>query len=417
MCKRKLLLITNGFPFGDSERGFLSTEYQYLQESFEVYVLARIPQPPQAQCKKLDSDRVSCTGISTMHPIQVLAQVRRRYVRTELARACRKCGTKQMIMRASAVLRYSGRADTFQNTIETLCREKGIDLIYTFWCTQATLAALRVKEKMPHLRVVVRFHGYDLYNERTEENWQPFRHEIAQKSDMLIFVSLAGKEYFLSQWGKKFENKAVVSYLGCRDMKPVPLWEGVELKIVSCSNLIPLKRVEYIIEALAALPKEKKVVWHHFGDGTERWALEAKAREAFHEKKNIYWKFRGSVPNSKLDGLYRELGVQLFITTSSTEGGVPVTIQEAFAMGIPVIATAVGGIPELVVDGCTGYLLPENPAVSRITEAILKFAALSSEEKRRMSGNARKMWQEKCVAEKNACRFTQMLKCLLSERK
>lgn len=412
MCKRKLLLITNGFPFGNSERGFLSTEYRHLQESFEVYILARIPQPPWTQWEKIDPDRVSCTEISTLLPMQVLAQVRRSCVRTELARAFRNCGTKQMIKRTSAVLRYSARADTFQNAIENMCVQKQIDLIYTYWCTQATLAAVRVKEKYPQIKVVTRFHGYDLYNERTEELWQPYRREIAQKCDKLIFACQSGQEYFQDHW--QCDGKNLVSYLGCPRMQLVPRKQDQPFCLVSCSNLISLKRVEYIIDALAVLPNSVQVQWHHFGDGPQRQSLEERAGEKLGELRNIQWKFHGSILNEQINAAYDQLGTELFITTSSTEGGVPVTIQEAFAMGIPAIGTAVGGIPELVVDGHTGYLLPENPEISQVSEAILKFAALSSEEKQKMSGNARKMWQEKCDAEKNACRFTQMLKCLLS---
>lgn len=412
MYKRKLLLITNGFPFGNSEKGFLSTEFQHLQDAFEVYVLARIVPPSKEEWEGIDSNYVSCTGIRAMRPLQVLEQIRRPCVRNELARAYKKGTLKQKLTRTSAILRYSARADTFQNTIETLCRKKEIDLIYTFWCTQATLAALRVKEKMPHIRVAVRFHGYDLYNERTTEQWQPFRHDIAQMSDQMIFACQAGKDYFLSHWGKQFESKTIVSYLGSRDMKSVVFKNDDVLRIVSCSNLIPLKRVEYIIDALATLPKEKEVVWHHFGDGVLRQSLERKAQEVFRSG-NIRWEFHGNVPNDQINGYYQELEAQLFITTSATEG-VPVTIQESLAMGIPTVGTAVGGIPELVIDGYTGYLLPENPSISQVSETILKFLALSAEQRQKMSENARKMWQEKCDANKNARRFVHTLIDLLS---
>lgn len=413
MCKRKLLLITNGFPFGNSERGFLSTEYQHLQESFEVYILARIPQPPCEQWGKIDTDRVRCTEISSLRPMHVLAQVRRSRVRNELAQACRNSGTKQMIKRASAVLRYSARADIFQDAIENLCVEKQIDLIYTYWCTQATLAAVRVKEKYPQIKVVTRFHGYDLYNERTEELWQPYRREIAQKCDKLIFACQLGQEYFKDHWQTNGED--FVSFLGCTHMQLVRRKQDQPFCLVSCSNLVSLKRVEYIIDALAHLPNSVQVQWHHFGDGPERQSLEEIAGKKLGGLRNIQWKFHGAILNEQINDAYDQLGVELFITTSSTEG-VPVTIQEAFAMGIPAIGTAVGGIPELVVDGHTGYLLSEDPEISQVSEAILKFAALSSEEKEKMSENAWKMWHEKCDAEKNACRLTQMLKYLLSER-
>lgn len=414
MSKRKLLLITNGFPFGESEKSFLTTEFQHLREAFDVYVLARIVEPEQAQWEGIDRSRVSCTGISAMRPMRVLGQFKRSCVRKELVRACKMCGPKQALKRISAVLRYSARADTFQKTIEQVCREKNIDLIYTYWCTQATLASLRVKKALPGIRVVTRFHGYDLYHERTEENWQPFRHEIAQRCDQLIFASQSGKEYFLSHWGRAVEGKSIVSYLGCSELVPYAVRDEGALPIVSCSNLIPLKRVEYIIDALAGIPENVKVVWHHFGDGPLRQSLEDKAEKVLGKKENISWEFRGYVLNQQLQEHYRDLNARLFITTSSTEG-VPVSIQEAFSLGVPVIATAVGGIPELVIDGHTGYLLPENPRIPQITEAVMKFWSLSREEKQKMADNARDMWKSNCDAEVNACRFVGLLKDLVSE--
>ena len=58
-----------------------------------------------------------------------------------------------------------------------------------------------------------------------------------------------------------------------------------------------------------------------------------------------------------------------FITTSSTEG-LPVSIQEAMAAGIPIIGTNVGGIPEMI-DG-NGVLLSANPSNKEVAEAILR---------------------------------------------
>lgn len=104
---------------------------------------------------------------------------------------------------------------------------------------------------------------------------------------------------------------------------------------MSCSNLIPLKRVDVIIGAVAKLPKELRVRWDHFGDGAERQRLEVLAKEKLGS--NVQWHFHGRVPNNTLAARYAQISPRLFITASSTEGGAPVSIQEAFAMGIPAL--------------------------------------------------------------------------------
>ena len=116
--------------------------------------------------------------------------------------------------------------------------------------------------------------------------------------------------------------------------------------------------------------------------------------------------------NSAINDLYQQIHPHIFITTTSTEG-VPVTIQEAFAMGIPAIATKVGGIPELIIDGENGYLLPENPEIWQITDTITRFYRLSTEQKQIMGEKAWKQWKKLFNAENNAVGFVQTLDKLL----
>src|SRR5207248_935896 len=74
----------------------------------------------------------------------------------------------------------------------------------------------------------------------------------------------------------------------------------------------------------------------------------------------------------------------LFVQSSLTEG-VSLTILEAMARGLPVVATRVGGNPEVMVDGVTGLLVP-SAAPEKLTEAILRL--LGSPEQRRRFGEA-----------------------------
>ncbi len=419
--KKKLLLVTNGFPFGNSERGFLSTEYAELREKFDMYIAARIPTPDagelEAGCVSvgIEPSHVICTGGKKLSAWRTLAQILRPSVMREIWR-CR-CGGALFLKRVSAVLRYSARADEFEWDIRDFAKERGltgdngVDIIYTYWCTQSTLAAARLKAKTPSLRVVTRFLGYDLYNERTEEGWQPFRYDIGQICDRLVFEDNIGKEYFLTHWRKTPGERCVASFLGCPEMRrvlPSPL-PSDRLTVVSCSNMIPLKRVELIIDALSELPADVKVSWYHIGDGTSRDELERRAEEKLGKKENVERRFCGYVMNSEINGIYEELRPELFVTASSTEAGCPVSILEAFAMGIPAIATAVGGISEVVITGKTGYLLPADVTAGEIAASITDFFRMPAEKRRELADGAYAFWKERCDAAENARGFVSML--------
>lgn len=417
MAKKKLLLITNGFPFGESERGFLPAEFECLNEAFDVYVLARTDNQPESAWENVDKERVQCTGNPPLRIVPVLLQAFRWSVIRELARAMAAGGGVRLFARrVSAILRYSARASMYQEKIESICNQKGIDMIYTYWCTQATLAALRVKQKHPGMKVVTRFHGYDLYQERTQELWQPFRYDIAHKGELLVFVCKTGREYFLSHWKNTDPAKTLVSYLGCRPMERVSGSDEKMLTVVSCSNVIALKRVDYIIDALAILPENIKISWHHFGDGVLRKTLEERAQEKLSGKENIFWNFHGAVPNSQLDACYRTLHPDVFITTSATEG-VPVSIQEAFAMGIPAIGTAVGGIPELIIPGKTGWLLPADPTIQQVAQAIATAAALAQRERQDLREETFQYWKNNFNSKQTAEGYVRRLVSMESDGK
>jgi glycosyltransferase involved in cell wall biosynthesis len=130
----------------------------------------------------------------------------------------------------------------------------------------------------------------------------------------------------------------------------------------TAANLEYHKGIEILLAASAEV--DPAVTLEIYGDGSSRAGLEAEAARL-----GIDARFHGFDPE------FRARLSELDVFVLPTRGdNLPVSILEAMARGLPVISTRVGGIPELVEDGATGYLV-EPDDVQGLGEAIGKLAA------------------------------------------
>jgi glycosyltransferase involved in cell wall biosynthesis len=140
--------------------------------------------------------------------------------------------------------------------------------------------------------------------------------------------------------------------------------ESEKIIIFSISELHKNKGVDVALQALALLPNEikEKIIYSIAGDGEERKNLEKSVKELNIE--NIV-RFLGFVPDAKK----LLSGADIFLLPSRTEA-FPYAPLEAGLAGLPIIATSVGGVPEIVHDMQNGILIhPQNP--KEIAEAIM----------------------------------------------
>jgi len=131
------------------------------------------------------------------------------------------------------------------------------------------------------------------------------------------------------------------------------------------------KRIDKLISGLRVFARQSpglQIRWTHIGAGPLQEDLEALASRIFQLNSNVAFQFEGSVTNDFVNRFYLEEKVDFFINTSESEG-IPVSIMEAMAAGVPAIAPDIGGIPDLVSNDC-GYLLPSFWQAEHLIDAL-----------------------------------------------
>ncbi len=153
------------------------------------------------------------------------------------------------------------------------------------------------------------------------------------------------------------------------------------LLVGTVGRLVPIKGLRYFIAAAAQVsrlvPEVRFVI---IGDGPERAALERQVSQEGLDDRVFFLGWRRDVQR-----LYPDLDV---VVLASLHEGTPVAIIEAMAAGRSVVATRVGGVPDVVQDGVTGLLVPpEDPGA--IGDAVVRLLR-SPDERRRLGLEARR---------------------------
>ncbi len=412
---KKLYLLTNSFPYGKGEKSFIIPELNYLKKDFEVTILSCATELEKCDIStesKLDNDIQKIHLKSSIFFIEKIFLLFMAHLHTELWREYRKIfhSKKGKIknMYAAVVFYCYGLHFYYQLKKMPLNFVKGT-IFYSYWYSYKALALVSLKRKYPDIKIITRTHGYDLYNERTTNGRQSFKEYMNNELDGIFFVSEAGYRYYKRMFlDGRTTPKLHVCRLGVpQKSKRNTLTNSNTFELVSCSNVIPLKRIELIIEGLVNCSAEMLVHWTHFGDGSSMQQITLLAERKLKTCKNISFTFYGYVSNQEIMKYYESYPVNCFITTSSTEGGSPVSIQEAISYGIPVIGTEVGGIPELVENN--GKLLPATPTANEVTDAIKKIYYASEEQIEIWRENSYKLWKKKFDSDNNYEIFVEYL--------
>jgi glycosyltransferase involved in cell wall biosynthesis len=177
--------------------------------------------------------------------------------------------------------------------------------------------------------------------------------------------------------------------------------------LLHVGRFAPQKNHLLLVEAFALAVKEYPAMklWL-VGDGPLKPAVEKIIVEIGLERKVLFLGIRDDVP--------RLLAASDLFVLSSDYEGVPLSVLEAMAAGKPVVATTVGGVPELVEDGVTGFLVPpRDPKV--LAQGILRLAK-DADLRQRMGKAAQERALERFDISRTAREYEALYLKLLKER-
>lgn len=413
---RKMYLVTENYPNPGGDGIFLRPELNELKKRFEVVIICTSARSAEAV---LD-EKIRYFFFDLKLPLAKKVGYVLRYM---LQKNCRS-ELKEILAERNG--NYAGRVlksieffacgeEFYSFFKKKVCPCKEEDAVFfTFWNRYYSLPLVLRRKQYKKFYLITRLHGCDLFQERYAYGRQPFKTLINERMDKLYFAADLPKEYYCKTFLNVLDSKAEVRRLGVYPINgKKSKAEKEHFLLVSCSNVIPLKRVELIAQALSLI--EQPVHWVHFGGGISLENVKKVVNKELPDRGNIVVELRGNTANAEIRRFYEEHYVDCFITTSSTEGGSPVSIMEAMAAGVPVIGTEVGDIPVMIQEN--GILLDRDPTKERVAEAIKTIMKGSPEVIQRMRENSYRLWQKNYDAFRNAEVFAKSVETLVESRK
>ncbi len=371
----KLLLLTSNYPFGNlGDNCFIQNEIYALAEKFDNITIistgdGKLREDIPANLKVVKINQKKFKIFKAFNALFALFNKSGR-------QAFKEC--KKYYKNASRIKIY--KQLFIYNYVYFLLKNiikkegKDADLVYTYWMSSKAYAVAKLKfDKKINCPFITRSHGFDCYIRN--DYILVYRKFIGDNVDTICFISEDGKNYYERTFYQDLQNKCdlKVAYLGLnRKLTNIKIQENNTLKIVSCSNVIDLKRLDIIINALFQIDSIN-INWLHIGSGEKLEEIKKLAQQKLSSKKNITFEFMGNLNNESILNFYKNNYIDLFINCSDTEG-IPVTIMEAYSFGIPAITRDVGGIREINCGNNTNFLLKEDAGATEFAEAIINFA-------------------------------------------
>ena len=240
-------------------------------------------------------------------------------------------------------------------------QREGFDVLHAHYALPHAVSAILARSaaesdaRRPAPRVVTTLHGTDITIVGRDPSYAPLTQFLIASSDRATAVSeslaQATREHFCFESGPNCRIEVIPNFIDVERFRPPASGRPAGargLRAVHVSNFRAVKRVPWLVEAFGRATQGTAATLTLVGDGPEQEAARAKADELGMRDRVCFLGERDALPELLAEA-------DLFLLASSEES-FGLSALEAMACGLPVVATRVGGVPEVVMDGVTGRL-------------------------------------------------------------
>jgi N-acetyl-alpha-D-glucosaminyl L-malate synthase BshA len=289
---------------------------------------------------------------------------------------------------------YPPYETTLSSTMVDVIVNSQLDLLHVHYAIPHASAAYMAKKILEaqgrRIPVITTLHGTDITLVGKDKTFAPVVAFSINQSDAITAVSRNLRDITYNTFDIKKEIEVIHNFVDVKrfQKKPIDAFRKViapdgEMILMHASNFRKIKRVEDVVHIFAKVNKKIRCKLLFVGDGPERTAVENLCREM------------GLCDDMRFVGKQEQMEeilavADLFLLPSEYES-FGLAALEAMAAGVPVISSNAGGLPEIILNGKTGYMseVGDIEDMSQKAIEILKDPVVLKEFKSRAAAHAR----------------------------
>ncbi len=314
------------------------------------------------------------------------------------------------------LFKYSLYSFSLASKIADVSEENGLDLIHAHYAIPHTVCGNLARDMLRHKgnpapKVVSTLHGTDITLVGNLPSFFPITKYGMENSDALTCVSNSLCSDTRKTFGIDREIQTIYNFVDLNEYRPES--QEIEMKemfapnneklLIHISNFRPVKRVADVVKIFHRAQKEIPAKLLMVGDGVEKNKAEELAKHYQLEDKIFFL--------GKQDMVTNLLAISDLMLLPSENESFGLVALEALACQVPVIASNVGGLPEVIKNDCAGFLAPVGEVEIMAEKAVTLLQ--DNEMRAKMGNNGRKIVEEHFSAEKIVPQYESLYKKIL----